>query len=147
MIKTILKVLAVIVVFILVYNYFFGSTEEKATSQKIFQEVKEVGVAVKDLLKSEKEKYDSGKYDDALDKIGGVFSKLKTEAEKVDTEYLDRIADLEKRRQELKQAVEDTKDPASPPDNAGQDQLESDLQRLLQETDRLISDMEKSGQK
>ena len=110
MIKTILKFLVILVVGILVYNYFYGTETEKATSKKIFQESKEVFVAVKDLLKSEKKKYDDGKYDDALDKIETAFLNLKEKAKVLnDSELLDKIAELDRERRRIQESLDETK--------------------------------------
>lgn len=55
MLKTILQIVVVIVIFVLpCTNLFFGTSEEKANAKEIFQEVKDVGVAVKDLLDPKK---------------------------------------------------------------------------------------------
>jgi len=55
-----LKLAALLVIGILVYNYFFGTTEEKAQSKVIFSEAKDLGKAAWGLLKSEKEKFEDG---------------------------------------------------------------------------------------
>ena len=77
MIRKLLGLLVLVVFGILVYNFFLGTPAEKENAQKIFGEVKDLGVAVKDLLANEKEKFDAGKYDNALKKIGGIFDSLK----------------------------------------------------------------------
>ena len=69
MIKSLLKLLVILVVGILIYNLFLGTDEEKQGAKKIVGEVKDVGVAVKDLVKSEKEKFDKGKYDKAGESV------------------------------------------------------------------------------
>ena len=78
MIKTIIQLAVVLVLFLLVYNYFMGTGEEKQNAKEIFREMKDVGVAVKDLLKSEKEKFDSGKYDNAIEKMRLLISNLES---------------------------------------------------------------------
>ena len=54
MIKSIIKLGLLLVVGILVYNFFLGTPDEKAQSQKVFNKGKDVIVSVGDLLKSEK---------------------------------------------------------------------------------------------
>ena len=71
MAKLILKLAAILVVVLLGYNYFFGTEAEKETSRRVVAQVGELTSSVFDLLKSEKEKFDQGKYDAA-------FTKLKT---------------------------------------------------------------------
>ena len=57
MIRSLLKLIIIMVLGILVYNLFLGDTTEKENAKKVFSEIKEAGVAVKDLLKSEKKKF------------------------------------------------------------------------------------------
>ncbi|MCB0518982.1 MAG: hypothetical protein H6577_22580 [Lewinellaceae bacterium] len=151
MIRTILKLLAILVIGILIYNYFLGTPSEKENAKKIFTEVKDVGVAVKDLLKSEKEKFDSGKYDKAVEKIGGVLDKLKSNAKNFDDQYLKRIDELEQKRKDLKQQLseyEKEQEQAGPNGDltpkGGKDtaSIKKDLEQLLNETENLVREME-----
>ena len=151
MIRSVLKLLAVLVIGILVYNYFLGTDTEKENAKKIFGELKDVGVAVKDLLKSEKEKFDKGKYDKAVDKIGGVLDGLKKNAKEFDEKYLDRIQDLEKKREELEKALseysdENEKDSEFTPKGGAKDSnaIKKDLEDLMKQTESLMRDMESS---
>lgn len=154
MIRTILKLLAILVIGILIYNYFLGTPSEKENAKKIFTEVKDVGVAVKDLLKSEKEKFDAGKYDKAVEKIGGVLDKLKSNAKDFDERYVKRIEELEQKRKDLKQQLSDYEsgqNQGSPNSGltpkGGKDTsaIKKDLEDLLRETEDLVKEME-SGQ-
>jgi uncharacterized phage infection (PIP) family protein YhgE len=153
MIKSVLKLVAILVIGILIYNYFLGSPSEKEGAQKIFKEFKDVGVSVKDLLKSEKEKFDAGKYDNAVDKIGDLLSGLKRNAKEFDEQYLQRINDLEKKREELSRQLseyqqedgrinqgDDEFTPRSGEDSSG---LKQGLERLIDETEQLVRDMER----
>lgn len=142
MIKTILQVIAVVVIFVLGYNFFFGTPEEKSNAKEIFQEVKDVGVAVKDLLKSEKEKFDEGKYDNAIQKMRGLFSDLESTAREVAPEYVDDIQRLEQQRKDLqnqldqaKETAADTKEKADKVKeiNRGMDDIMKEAERIMQE--------------
>ncbi|HNM26497.1 MAG TPA: hypothetical protein PKL15_13740, partial [Saprospiraceae bacterium] len=66
MIRSLIKIGLVLIVAILVYNRFFGTSAEKEQSKKIFGEMRDVVVSVGQLVKSEKTKFDAGKYDGAL---------------------------------------------------------------------------------
>jgi hypothetical protein len=152
MIKSVLKLLAILVIGILIYNYFLGSESEKAGAKKIFKEFKDVGVAVKDLLKSEKEKFDKGKYDKAVEKIGGVLDGLKSKAEDFDEKYLDRIDELELKRRELERDLSEYQEEPGKTDSktkefvpkGGKDSsaIKKELEKLLQDTEKLIEDIE-----
>jgi ElaB/YqjD/DUF883 family membrane-anchored ribosome-binding protein len=150
MIKNILQILVVVVVGVLVYNFFLGTPEEKQNARTIFNEVKDVGVAVKDLLQSEKEKFDAGKYDNALDQIGNLFDNMKTEAREFDEQYLDRIEDLERKRRDLERKVDSVKDQGgqgtAEPTQDQQDELQNDLRNLMDEAERIIQEMDRNKQ-
>ncbi len=95
---------------ILVYNRFLGTPEEqqqaKTTFQTIGKAAKEVGSAVGGLLKSEKEKFDEGKYDKAMDQISGLFQNLKSKVDDV-SENSQELMDNINQFNEQKQAIED----------------------------------------
>jgi hypothetical protein len=78
MFRSIFKVALLVVAGVICYNYFFGSTVEKEQSRRIFKGVGNVFGEVRDLVRTERKKFDAGKYDTALDKMGNVIDKLKT---------------------------------------------------------------------
>ncbi len=73
MIKTLFKVIVVFAIGLLTYNFFLGSPDEKEASRKVVGQVRDLGVSVFDLLKSEKEKLSEGKYDEALANLKQVI--------------------------------------------------------------------------
>jgi basic membrane lipoprotein Med (substrate-binding protein (PBP1-ABC) superfamily) len=143
MIKSALKLLAILVVGILIYNLFLGTEEEKQGAKKIVGEMKDVGVAVKDLLKAEKEKFDKGKYDRAIDKIGSVLSNLKRDAKEFDERYVQRIEELERKRKALKEELEAVSDTAGTTGETNETKaIKKDSKELMQELESLMKDME-----
>ncbi len=150
MIKSLLKLAAVLIIGILIYNYFLGTDSEKENSKMIFQEVKDVGRAVGDLLKNEKEKFDEGKYDNALHKIEDLFGELKQKA-KDNKDILEKITDLENKRDDLEDKLAEMK-----PDEYANDEkftekgirdsrdeaeMKRELEKLLKKTEKLIEEM------
>ena len=71
--KLVAFLLVVLVVGIVAYNYFLGTEEEQENSRRIIDQVRGLGSSVVNLLYSEKEKFDQGKYDSALEKIGDAI--------------------------------------------------------------------------
>lgn len=147
--KYLIRLGLLLLVGILVYNYFFGTTQEKETSKKIFTEVKDLSKATWDLFKSEKSKYDEGKYDGALDKIGNVFNTLKDKALAIkDSKVLDKLAELEQRRKELENRLnEDAKTQEKPSTYGSDGEIESetlkrDLRKLMEETEAVMKELE-----
>lgn len=151
--RSLIKLGLLLVAGILVYNYFFGTQQEKETSREIFRGVRDLGKSTWDLLKSEKEKFDQGKYDDALDKIGSLFDSLKDKAETMqDSQVLDKLAELERRRQQLEQEMAESDRPESF-DNTGprltpeqqqeqREEIRREWKDLIEDTERLMNEME-----
>lgn len=156
MIKSLIKLALVLVVGILAYNFFFGTPQEKEQSRQIFTEVKDLTQSAVQLLKTEKEKFDEGKYDEAIDKIGGLINNLKDKAEKLkeNKEIIDQIADLQKQKEALEDKVRESQAPTEYGDNGSQiqadsaekAQLEEDWEKLIRETKDVMDQMEKRAQ-
>lgn len=156
MIRSLIKLGLFLVAGILVYNYFFGTPEEKAQSKEVFSNVKNLTKSAVDLLRTEKTKFDDGKYDDAVDKISGVIDDLKGKAEKLDDnrELLGQIAELESKQRQLSQRVREENIPQSydntrehpKMDSASQREIENEWDDLVRKTERLIEDMERKAE-
>ena len=101
--RSILKFAIIAIIGLVSYNYFYGNEVEKARSKKVVEGVKDVFVSVKDLVKSEKEKFDEGKYDSALDKVGGLFKDLKEQTDDISDDLKDRLANLEEEKELLQE--------------------------------------------
>ncbi len=150
MIGFLIKLAILAVVGLLAYNYFFGTAEEKAQSTKVFGQVKDVAVSVGELAKSEKTKFDAGKYDAAMDKLAGAYKAAREGAQKVDASLLKRIGELEKRKEALKKELDGiekteqtSKNGESPEAKSVEQQqrkekLNRDLDQLIQDTDALL---------
>ena len=109
--KSLLQFAVVLLVAILVYNYFYGTSEEKAQSKEVFVKSGQTVVAAWDLLKSEKAKFDAGKYDAALEKLGGAYRTIRQHAQHVDANLLRRLDELETRKRNIEgelQSIEQT---------------------------------------
>jgi hypothetical protein len=106
MIRSLLKIGLLLVAAILVYNYFFGTSAEKEQSKHVFGEVRDVVVSVGQLVKSEKTKFDAGKYDGALAKLGGAYRAIRNQAEHLDAKVIKRLDELEKRKTALQSELD-----------------------------------------
>jgi hypothetical protein len=154
MFKLLFRLLFVLVVGVLVYNYFLGTPEEKDTSRAIFQSVKQLGKSTWALLKSEKAKLNDGKYDTALEKINTLFGQLRSHArENRDQGALSRLQELDQERQSIEarlQQINRAKALVEQGRSLGsrrtleqdEQQLKEDLGRLFDETEMLMQDME-----
>jgi hypothetical protein len=81
MVKTLFKIIVVLVIGLLTYNFFFGSREEKETSRQVVGQVRDLSSSVIDLLRSEKQKLSEGKYDEALAKLKQAIGIEKAQAD------------------------------------------------------------------
>ncbi|MFK7808629.1 MAG: hypothetical protein AB8F74_12565 [Saprospiraceae bacterium] len=106
MIKSVIKVGLMLIVGILAYNFFFGSAEEKAQSKEIINKAADVGKAGVGLLREEVSKFRSGKYDDALDKIGTAIDATKDKVEE-GSQMLDQITDWNEKKKDWQQKRDD----------------------------------------
>jgi predicted RNase H-like nuclease (RuvC/YqgF family) len=156
MIGFLIKLAILVVVGVLGYNYFFGTSAEKAQSAKTFGQMKEVAVSVGELAKSEKQKFDAGKYDKALDKLGATYKKLREGAQKLDAGLLKRINELEARKGELQKELDGIQNTESGPapsrEKAAEQErrketLQRDLDKLERDSEALLkaSEEKKAG--
>ncbi|MBK7870172.1 MAG: hypothetical protein IPJ74_05525 [Saprospiraceae bacterium] len=141
--KSLIKLAILLIIGILVYNYFFGSQEEKETSKKIFGEVRDLGKATWDLLRSEKQKFNDGKYDEAVDKVGGLLDKLRGHAETIENnkDLIARINELEQDRKALERDI-NTPPAYGVSEAQRKEELKRESDQLLREIEALMKEME-----
>ena len=156
MVKSLLKLALLLVVGILVYNFFFGTPEEKEQSRKVFTEVKDLTKSAVQLIKDEKQKFDEGKYDEAVDKIGGLIDDLKGKAEQLEDNrgLIDQIAELQDKKRELERRIEYSNTPTEygnegqrvAADSAEKEEIEKDWEELISETKAVMEEMEERAE-
>ncbi|MBK8704197.1 MAG: hypothetical protein IPN33_11640 [Saprospiraceae bacterium] len=141
MIRSLLKLAVVLVLAILVYNFFFGSAEEKAQSKEIFSDVRDLGKAAWGLLKSERQKFNDGKYEEAVDKVGGLIDTMKDRAERLkDSDLINKVDKLERKRKALeRQLQEDTPENYDASEKAA---LKREWEELMRETEDVMNELE-----
>ena len=141
MIKRLLTLGLFLVFGLLVFNYFWGSPEDK-------ENVKNVTNSIKKLYDSTKKKYEEGEYDDALKKVGDVFNKLKDVVKEKGGDFEDRLRELEDKKQALEQQLEELESSKNrnslvPVDNTKkEEEIKHELDELFKEIDALTNDLE-----
>jgi len=140
MIKSILKVGIFLVVGILGYNYFFGSPEEKAQSKEILNKAADVGKAGVGLLKEEVQKFKSGKYDDALDKVGNALNNTKDKV-KEGSKLLDQVKDWQAKKDEWTKKSEELKG------SIDSDDSKEDTKEAIKRLNEEAKELEKEGKR
>jgi hypothetical protein len=143
MIRSLLKLALLAVVCIVIYNYFFGDVSEKAQSKRIFQGVGSVFKEVKTLVRSERDKFDAGKYDAALSKMQDIIGRLKNHSQTTNDAQMQRqIADLERRKAALEQRIDNTAQPANTGMQKAADKVR-EYNELAKQFDSLTNDLQK----
>lgn len=150
--RSLIKIALLIVVGVLVYNYFLGSEEEKATSEKVFRQVKDVGKSIGELIKNERQKFKDGKYDEAFDKLGEAYEKLKGKVNEGDQEDQEMLKKLEKQKEDLemeKKQIEDELKKENPDEEVirRSPSFEEELRQLMDETGNLLDRVMKKEKK
>lgn len=87
------------------YNFFFGSAEEKQQSKEIVQGVKNLGKSIGSVLKSEKTKFDNGKYDEAMSGLSNFLGKLKDKVDPNSYESAE-MKNLEIKQEQLQKKID-----------------------------------------
>ncbi len=150
MIKTLIKLGLVVFVGILGYNYFLGTPTEKEdakeTVETITNATKDAFSAITKLFKSEKEKYNAGKYDDAMDKVSVLFQNLKDKAQDLASnsdEYLDKLSQLNEQKEELQDKINGFKGKEMTEEESTEanEQLKNDLNDLMKKIDGAIKEV------
>ena len=107
--RSLIRLVLVAVVGIIGYNYFYGTAAEKAQSKEIVDDVadssKKIFKSIGNLLKSEKEKFNNGKYDEAMGDLKKIFGNLKEKANTQGADIKQELADLDKRRENLEEEI------------------------------------------
>jgi hypothetical protein len=139
--RSILKLVLILVVGLLAYNYFYGTTEEKEQSRLIVDKARDLGSEAWNLLKTEREKMRQGKYDDALDQLEDLYGSLREEARELgESDFARELEKLTERRSDLERVLEKGGELSKA--------AERELDELTADTEDLMNEMEaksKSG--
>lgn len=148
MAKLVLKIVLGLAVLLVGYNYFWGNAEEKENSRRIVGQVTELGKSVVNLLKSEKEQFDKGKYDQALAKLTSALNiEHERAAELGDDgqECLEKCKHLEEAEHELEEKLKlvDSDDGQSASDReAAIAAIRNQILQLTSETEDLAREID-----
>ncbi|MBL0191669.1 MAG: hypothetical protein IPQ18_10085 [Saprospiraceae bacterium] len=139
MFRFLFKILILLVIGVLIYNYFFGNSEERTQAKAVVSEIKDAGRAVGNLLNTEKTKFDNGKYDKALDKMSMMLQKMKSSSKDASTNQ--EITQLEAE----KNSIETKLDKLSTQKNvkaSEQKDLLTRMEQLLEKAEKVAGTLE-----
>lgn len=120
------------------YNYFLGEGEDRERSEKIVNEMKDLGGAVAEMFENEKEKFKRGDYDKVLDKVTDFVDSFKSD-ENLDAKESKKLENIEKQVKRLHKKL----------DNVAEDDVESiqkiekEIKNLVKKANQLVDQMEK----
>jgi hypothetical protein len=96
--KFILRLVVLLFLIKLGYNYFFGNEAQRSQADGIVESARDLGHSIGKMIKSEKDSYEEGEYDRLLEKLSESLLKLR----KIDTSsFSNQIEELEKERDQL----------------------------------------------
>ncbi len=108
MIKLLIKIAIPIIIGILIYNYFFGSKEEKETSKVVYTKAKDLTVSLYDFMWSEKDKFNEGKYDKAMNKLNDIYSAARSNEDELSVKEKSELKKLETEKKVLQKDIDET---------------------------------------
>ena len=138
--RNLLKLVFFAAIGLISYNYYYGNEVEKARSEKVIDGVKDVFGAVKDLAVAEKEKFDAGKYDTALEKIGNVFKDVREKSADLGDDLKDRLANLEDEKEALKEKIEEKKEEGLWSEEE-KEKTQKEFRELIEKSEDLFKEM------
>lgn len=138
MIRLLIKIAIPVIIGILIYNYFFGTREEKETSRAVFSKTKDLTVSVYDMLKSEKHKFDEGKYDKAMEKLNDLYASARANQSKMSASEKEELQRLENQKRQLQKEIEHTKELDKKDADQKSESLDQKLWDLVEKTDLLF---------
>lgn len=140
MIKFILKIAVILTIGILVYNYFFGTADEKQNSKEVYSKAKDLTVSVVDLLKNEKDKFEKGKYDQALDQIDNAISAIKEKGKLLSANDQLKLRTIEQDKEALQREIIATDQLSKQEADKKAKELDKKVIQILHATESLVKE-------
>ncbi len=143
MIRKLISLVIFAVIGLMGYNMFFGTDEDKARGQAVAKETKELVGSIFGFLKAEKENYDAGKFDNAMDKMNKAFKNISQKAKEVGGDLPERMKDLEQKKDQLDRLIEVNKNSKMADPKKENDKIQDEMSDILKELQDIAEDIEK----
>jgi len=149
MIKRLFLLVILFVIGWVVYVQFWGSADEKALRQNLFENVKETSKTVGNIIRSSKDKVKEGSFDDALSKIGSSIGSLTEEAKGMGEKYSTQLESINERKEQLDNLLEKLKlKKEEETDEEAIERAERDFSQKIDKVnkslEKLVGDMEET---
>ncbi len=142
MIRRLISLVILVVVALMGYNMFFGTEEDKARGKAVAKETKELVGSIVGLLKAEKENYDSGKFDDAMQKLNKAFKNISQKAQEVGGNLPERVKELEDKKEQLDKLIDINKNSKMADPEKENKKIEDEMSDLLKELQDIAEDID-----
>ncbi len=103
--KTIINIFITVVIGVLIFNYFRGDEKQKTQSKEVFAASKNAWNDIEAIVNNETNKYKSGKYDAAIEKLDSIIKSEKSSSNAFITESdKAKLDDIDNKINQLKSA-------------------------------------------
>jgi len=142
MIRKLISFVILAVVALIGYNQFFGSEEDKARGKAVTKEFKELTGAVTGFLKAEKQNYDAGKYDDAMQKLNKAFRSVSQKAQEIGGNLPERVKELEEKKDQLDRLIDVGKNSKMKDPEKQNEKIDDEMSDILKELQDIAEDID-----
>jgi len=142
MIRKLISLVILAVIGLMGYNMFFGTEEDKARGQAVAKETKELVGSVIGFLKAEKENYDSGKFDNAMQKLNKAVKNVSQKAQEIGGSMPERVRQLEDKKNQLDELIQIKKNSKMADPKKESDKIKDEMSDILKELQEIAEDID-----
>jgi len=142
MIRKLISLVILAVIGLMGYNMFFGTEEDKARGQAVAKETKELVGSVIGFLKAEKENYDSGKFDNAMQKLNKAVKNVSQKAQEIGGSMPERVRQLEDKKNQLDELIQINKNSKMADPKKESDKIKDEMSDILKELQEIAEDID-----
>lgn len=141
--RVLIRIIILLFLFIFTYNYFFGDDEEKKSAGKVIANAKELISSIGTVIKSEKEKYYDGKYDDAIYRLSGLFNGIRSRTGFSGQTLNHELEKLESEKREIEEEYQVLENEPDSVRERKKEQLNLRLEEIVSKAERILEKIEK----
>jgi len=142
MIRKLISLVILAVIGLMGYNMFFGTEEDKARGQAVAKETKELVSSVVGFLKAEKDNYDSGKFDNAMQKLNKAVKNVSQKAQEIGGSMPERVRQLEDKKNQLDELIQINKNSKMADPKKESDKIKDEMSDILKELQEIAEDID-----
>ena len=138
--RLLFRILILMLLALIAYNYFLGSDEEKADSQQVVESAKQLGQSLIDMVVAERERFSEGKYDEMRDNIGSSIGFLKERGDElnISDSQLDSLDSEKVNLDSMIQRLDGMTEDSEEAENL-QEQINQKINELVRKMDELVN--------